>query len=95
MPRLNVSKLLCLKSFLLHFFRPAFTDELNRALLQFNINETIERLNNISSLLMTASATDLQRQVDDISQNLSDIQDIQIPTIQDQIVSWTLFRGSA
>ena len=66
---------------------PAFTDQLNQAILAFDIDQAIVQLNNVSSSLRSVSQTDLAIQVDDIVMGLQDIRNMQIPTIQNQAVS--------
>lgn len=66
---------------------PAFTDQLNQAILAFDIDQAIVQLNNVSSSLADLGQTTLTMQVDDIVMGLENIRDTQIPTIQNQAVS--------
>ena len=66
---------------------PAYTDQLNQAILAFDIDQIIGQLNNVSDQLNAGGQSSLAMQVDAIVQGLQDIRDTQIPTIQNQTVS--------
>ena len=70
----------------LSFSPPAYTDQLNQALLAFDIDQSIGQLNNISAQLTIALQDSLAMRVDAIVQDLEMIRDTQIPTIQNQTV---------
>lgn len=61
-----------------------FTDRLNAALLSFDIDQSIDQLNNISMSLRMLSQSTLADQVNSITSILVDIRDNQIPDIQNQ-----------
>ena len=64
-----------------------FTNRLNAALLAFDIDQNIAVLINASMSLRELGQNSLANQVDDITTRLTEIQNNQIPTIQNQTVS--------
>ena len=69
------------------FLNLDFTSRLNAALLSFDIDQNINQLKNVSMSLRALNQSTLADQVDNITDILCHIREIQIPDIQNQTVS--------
>lgn len=69
------------------FLNLDFTSRLNAALLSFDIDQNINQLKNVSMSLRALNQSTLADQVDNITDILCHIREVQIPDIQNQTVS--------
>ena len=72
---------------LAQLFSPAFRQQIEAPLVQFDIDETIQNLTNVRDQLNMNGATTVAQQTQYIIDGLTDLQNNQIPGIRAQVVN--------